>query len=76
MFPKGTASLLALWTGRASVAVTALGLATLAMLALDPRAMWDRWFLSFAGLTRVRLPAWAWLCARPVRMPSDQAAHR
>jgi len=53
MFPKGTASLLALWTGRASVAVNALGLATLAMLALDPRAVWNRWFLSSAGLARV-----------------------
>ena len=59
------------------MAVNALGLATLTMLALDPRAVWDRSFqLSFAGLAGVGLPAWAWLCARPARMPSDQADHR
>jgi competence protein ComEC len=61
----GTAYLLALWTGRASVPVNALGIATLAMLALDPRAAWDRSFqLSFAalaGVLLIGLPAWAWV---------------
>ena len=80
MFPKGTAYLLALWTGRASVSVNALGLATLTMLALEPCAVWERSFqLSFAGLAGVLLlglPAWAWLCAKLARVPSNLATHR
>jgi competence protein ComEC len=56
----GTAYLLALATGRASVPVNALGLTALVVLALDPATAWDRSFqlsaAAMAGVLFIGLP--------------------
>ena len=64
----GSAFLLALGVGRLPVAVNALGFAALALLLLDPGALWNRSFqLSFsamAGVLLLGLPAVGWLRER------------
>jgi competence protein ComEC len=57
----GTAFLLALATGRANVPLNVLGLAAIAILATEPRTLWDRSFqLSFSAMAGVLLVGLRW----------------